>query len=86
MRARVTGHRDRFGVDVEVSSVDPPFPAFIDAGIISDRHPLTPPEEYPEIGSELTAIVVAFTPSGELRLDGRRSMVQQWTDGARRAE
>ena len=81
---RVTGHRDRFGIEVEVISGGLGFPAFIDAALISDRWARTSKEEFPEMGLELKAIVSAFMPNGELRLDARSSVIRLWAEGESR--
>lgn len=80
VETRVTGHRDRFGVEVEITSRYPGFPAFIDAALLSDQRSRTPKEKFPEAGSRVDAIVVSFMPNGELRLDARTSVIRSWVE------
>jgi hypothetical protein len=81
VRVRVTGHRDRFGIEVDIIERTPPYPAFVDASLIADQPVRPSPEEFPSIGAEMDAVVVAFMPNGELRLDARPSMVSKWVGG-----
>lgn len=76
VRVRVEGHRGRFGVEVKIVSEAKQFPAFIDSVLLTDRRPRPSQEEFPVVGTVLDAVVVAFMPNGELRLDARPSVVE----------
>ncbi|MEU9377196.1 hypothetical protein AB0D94_25950 [Streptomyces sp. NPDC048255] len=67
----MTGHRGRFGVDVDVVDPASDVSAFIDFVNLtsSPEHPL--PEDFPPLGSALDAVVLDFMPWGELRLAAR---------------
>lgn len=82
VRCRVTGHRGRFGVEVEIISDTEKPPAFIDFVLLADGGRHVPPEDFPSVGSELEAVVVAFMPDGELRLDARPLLFRQGICGA----
>ncbi|MGE7387775.1 hypothetical protein ACQKM2_20065 [Streptomyces sp. NPDC004126] len=71
VRCRVTGHRGRFGVEVDVVHPASDTPAFIDFVNLtsSPEHPL--PEDFPPLGSTLDAVALDFMPYGELRLVAR---------------
>jgi hypothetical protein len=68
----VTGHRDRFGVEVEIVDAPSGHPAFIDAALLREGG-YAPREEWPPVGTRLDAIPVDFMPDGELRLSARPS-------------
>lgn len=72
VRCEVTGHRGRFGVDVNVTAPVPDVPAFIDFVMLSDDEHVAP-ENFPAIGSSLDAVTIDFMPDGELRLSARPS-------------
>ena len=78
VQCRVTAHRGRFGVDVQVVSHPERPAAFIDFVLLAERGQRVAPENFPPVGSAIEAIVVAFMPNGELRLDARPSMVDEW--------
>lgn len=80
VQCRVTGHRDRFGVDVEISSRPDNFPGFIDLPLLTEREQRLSPDEFPPVGSIFDAVVVCFMPNGELRLNARPSMIGSWKD------
>lgn len=79
VRCVVTGHRDRFGVEVEI--ISPPIPeealraAFIDFVLLAEAGVPVSPEDFPSIGAILEAVTVNFMPWGELRLSARPSTV-----------
>ncbi|MDW6059303.1 hypothetical protein SAZ11_16370 [Streptomyces sp. FXJ1.4098] len=75
VRCVVTGHRDRFGVEVSITDPESSVPAFIDFVMLSDdiRHPK--PADFPEVGSVFDAVTLDFMPGGELRLSARASSV-----------
>ena len=68
----VTGHRGRFGVDVEIVGPRSGIPAFIDFVMLADSEHVEP-KDYPPIGSRVEAITLDFMPNGELRLSARPS-------------
>jgi hypothetical protein len=71
----VTGHRGRFGVEVEITSPVAGVEAFIDFVLLTDGDEHPSPSEFPPVGSELDAVTIDFMPSGELRLSARPSAV-----------
>ncbi|MFG1805699.1 hypothetical protein [Streptomyces sp. NPDC049040] len=71
VRCRVTGHRGRFGVEVELVAPAPEIPAFIDFVNLTDGLDHPRPEDFPAIGSSLDAVVLDYMPNGELRLAAR---------------
>lgn len=73
VRCRVTGHRGRFGVEVELVAPAPEVPAFIDFVNLTDSLDHLRPEDFPAIGSTLNTVVLDYMPSGELRLAARPS-------------
>ena len=74
----VTAHRSRFGVDVRIISRPEEPPAFIDFALLPGCDHRAAPDYFPPVGTELDAVVVAFAPNGELRLDARPDMVGEW--------
>ncbi|MFK0173780.1 hypothetical protein ACIQU5_33875 [Streptomyces sp. NPDC090306] len=70
---RVTGHRGRFGVEVELVVPAPEIPAFIDFVNLTDSLEHPRPEDFPAIGSVINAVVLDYMPNGELRLAARPS-------------
>ncbi|MCZ4103708.1 MULTISPECIES: hypothetical protein [Streptomyces] len=68
VRCRVTGHRGRFGVEVEVVTPASDMPAFIDFVNLTDSLEHPRPEDFPPIGNMLDAVALDFLPGGELRL------------------
>lgn len=70
----VTEHRDRFGVDVEVTSPVKYSHAFIDFAHFADGE-LVAPDAFPPVGSVLDAVTLDFMRDGELRLSARPSAV-----------
>jgi hypothetical protein len=68
----VTGHRDRFGVEVDIVGIPSGHPAFIDAALLRDGG-YASQEEFPPVGTLLEAIPVDFMPDGDLRLSARPS-------------
>ncbi|MEU7428623.1 hypothetical protein [Streptomyces sp. NPDC040750] len=80
VRCRVTAHRSRFGVEVQITSREEKPAAFIDFVLLPGRNQRVPPEYFPPVGAEMEAVVVAFMPNGELRLDARPSVVEEWKE------
>lgn len=73
---RVTAHRGRFGVDVEIVDPVARLAAFIDFVLLSEvgsQHPT--PSDFPKAGSMIEAVTLDFMPDGELRLSARPSDV-----------
>ncbi|MFG2486218.1 MULTISPECIES: hypothetical protein [Streptomyces] len=68
VRCVVTGHRDRFGVEVEMLSPQPGRPAFIDFINLTDEHEHVTPDRFPPIGTVLDALYLAVHPNGEVRI------------------
>lgn len=83
VRCAVTGHRDRFGVDVDIVSPAGGVPAFIDAIMLVDAGVQVTPDDFPPVGAELEAVTLDFMPWGELRLSARPSSIarQEAEDG-----
>lgn len=75
VRCVVTEHRDRFGVDVEITSPVRYPNAFIDFVHLTDDDEHVRPEEFPPVGSVLDAITLDFMSDGELRLSARPAAV-----------
>jgi len=86
VHCQVTGHRGRFGVEVQITSRAEKPAAFIDFVLIPGRGQRVAPEYFPPVGTELDAVVVAFMPNGELRLDAHTSAVQEWKEKGVRPE
>jgi hypothetical protein len=80
VRCQVTAHRRRFGVEVQITSRAEKPAAFIDFVLIPGRGQRVAPEYFPPVGAELEAVVVAFMPNGELRLDARPATVEEWKE------
>jgi hypothetical protein len=76
----VTEHRSRFGVEVQIISRPGKPPAFIDFALLPGRDNRPAPDYFPAVGTEMEAVVVAFAPNGELRLDARPGMVEEWKE------
>jgi hypothetical protein len=76
----VTAHRGRFGVDVQIISRAEKPPAFIDFALLPGRDLRAAPDYFPAVGAELEAVVVAFAPNGELRLDARPGIAEGWRE------
>jgi hypothetical protein len=73
---RVTAHRGRFGVDVEIVDPVTRVAAFIDFVLLSEAGPWhSIPSGFPEVGSMIEAVTIDFMPDGELRLSARPSDV-----------
>jgi hypothetical protein len=75
VQCQVTGHRDRFGVDVELVSPVAGVPAFIDFVLLAEAGVQVNPDDFPEVGSVLDAVTLDFMPWGELRLSARASSI-----------
>lgn len=75
VRCVVTGHRDRFGVEVRIISPIAGGEAFVDFVLLTDDGGHLPPGDFPVVGTVMDAIVLDFMPDGELRLDARPSAV-----------
>jgi hypothetical protein len=80
VRCQVTAHRGRFGVEVQITSRAEKPAAFIDFVLLPGRDRRVAPEYFPSVGVELEAVVVAFMPNGELRLDARPAAVEEWKE------
>ena len=74
VRCVVTGH-DPWGLRVRALPPAPAEDGTIDIALVSEKRPFDPAVDYPAIGSELEAVVIAYTPSTELRLNARESVV-----------
>ncbi|MFF4443705.1 hypothetical protein [Streptomyces sp. NPDC001502] len=68
VRCVVTGHRDRFGVEVEMLSPQPGRAAFIDFINLTDEREHVTPDRFPPIGTVLDALFLAVMPNTEVRL------------------
>ncbi|MEY2228394.1 MULTISPECIES: hypothetical protein [Streptomyces] len=68
VRCVVTGHRDRFGVEVEMLSPQPGRPAFIDFINLTDERAHVTPDRFPPIGTVLEALFLDVHPNEEVRL------------------
>jgi hypothetical protein len=84
VQCRVTEHRDRFGVEVELLSPVAGIPAFIDSVLLAEEGSEVTPDDYPEVGSVLDAVTLDFMPWGELRLSARPSSVSRQREAGRR--
>jgi hypothetical protein len=73
VRCVVTGHRGRFGIDVEIVSPTPGVPGFIDIVMLADGPGHIAPESFPVVGSVIDALTIDYMPGGELRLSARPS-------------
>jgi len=75
---RVTAHRGRFGVEVDIVDPVTRVPAFIDFVLLSEAgtEHLSPPD-FPAVGSVIQAVTLDFMPDGELRLSARRSEIAE---------
>jgi hypothetical protein len=75
VRCVVTGHRDRFGVEVDVIEPVVGVAAFIDFVLLDEAGVQVDPADFPAVGSALDAVTLNFMPWGELRLSARPSSV-----------
>lgn len=75
VRCVVTGHRDRFGIEVRITSPVTDVEAFIDFVMLTDEDDHLPQSKFPAIGGAIDAVTLDFMPSGELRLSARPSSV-----------
>lgn len=64
VRCVVTGHGDRFGVEVELLSPQSGRPAFIDFINLTDEREHVTPDRFPPIGTVLDALYPAVMPNG----------------------
>jgi hypothetical protein len=80
VRCQVTAHRSRFGVEVQITSHAEKRAAFVDFVLLPGRDQRMAPDYFPPVGAELEAVVVAFMPNGELRLDARPAVVEEWKE------
>ncbi|MDF5757492.1 hypothetical protein [Spongiactinospora sp. TRM90649] len=76
VRCVVTAHRGRFGVEVRLTEPPVDVPAFIDFVMLTDADEHLTPDEFPPVGTVLSAAAIDFMPSGELRLSARPSDVE----------
>jgi hypothetical protein len=68
----VVGHQ-QYGVEVRLL---PPWPAVtgvVDVMYVTDERPFEAFRDYPPLGAVVEAMVVTYTPSGQLRLSTRDS-------------
>lgn len=76
VRCVVTGHRGRFGIDVQIVAPRVPQPrAFIDFVLLVEPGEQIDPSGFPPVGSSIAAVTVDIMPDGELRLDATPSAV-----------
>ncbi|MGW6856779.1 hypothetical protein [Streptomyces xanthophaeus] len=68
VRCVVTGHRHRFGVEVELLSPQPGRPAFIDFINLTDEREHVTPDRFPPVGTVLDAVYLCVLPNGEVRI------------------
>ncbi|MGW6946720.1 hypothetical protein [Streptomyces xanthophaeus] len=68
VRCVVTGHRHRFGVEVELLSSQPGRPAFIDFINLTDEREHVTPDRFPPVGTVLDAVYLCVLPDGEVRI------------------
>lgn len=74
----VTGHRGRFGIDVEITSPHVPEPgAFIDFILLAEPGVQVTAADFPPLGTSIEAVTVDIMPDGELRLDATPSAVRE---------
>lgn len=67
IRVEVVAHQP-WGVEVRVLPPDPSQLGTVDVMHVTDERPYNPPADFPEIGRQLEAVVLGYTPSGQLRL------------------
>lgn len=80
---KVTAHRGRFGVDVEIVDPVTRVAAFIDFVLLAEKGPRHPtPSDFPAVGSMIEAVTIDFMPDGELRLSARPSDVAEVRSGS----
>lgn len=65
VRIKVVGHQP-WGVEVRVLPPDSPQLGGVDVMHVTDQRPYNPPDDFPEIGSQLEA--VGHAPNGQLRI------------------
>jgi hypothetical protein len=75
VKCRVTAHRERFGVDVEIIEPVVGIPAFIDFVLLAEADVEATPADFPEVGAVMDAVTIDFMPWGELRLSARPSSI-----------
>lgn len=66
-RWQVVGH-DVWGVTVRSVDLDPAIDGVIDVRFVGPHEGFVEQTDFPRIGKELEAIVLGYTPSGQLRL------------------
>jgi len=75
VRCEVTAH-EPWGLVVRLLPPEPPVRGTVDIALVSEKRPFDPAVDYPEIGSEITAVVIAHEPDEELRLNAWASAVE----------
>ena len=78
VECQVVAHRGRFGVDVEITAQSAGVQAFIDFVLLPGRDGNVAPTCFPVVGTKVDAVVVAYMPNGELRLDARPEVIAKW--------
>jgi predicted RNA-binding protein with RPS1 domain len=76
----VVGHQP-WGVEVRLLPPEPEVVGIVDVIDVTEARPFRPPEDYPPVGQRVQAVVLGYTPNGQLRLSARQSDV----DSAREA-
>jgi hypothetical protein len=72
--AEIVSHQ-RWGVDVRLLTPVQNVVGLIDVLYVTNERPFEPFIDYPAIGSQVKAVVVAHAPNGQLRLSTRNSDV-----------
>jgi predicted RNA-binding protein with RPS1 domain len=66
-----------WGVDVRLLFPKPEIMGLIDLIWVTDERPFEPFVDYPSIGQQVEAVVITYTPNGQLRLSTRVSDVDR---------
>jgi len=72
--ASVVEHH-RWGVVIRLLPPAPDVTGVIDVLSVTNERPYQPIDDYPRIGSQVQAVVMGYTPNGQLRLSTRSSDV-----------
>jgi hypothetical protein len=67
----------RWGIDVRLLPPHGDVVGVVDVVRVTDELPFEPFRDYPPVGDRLNVVVLAYTPSGQLRLSARASDVNR---------
>jgi predicted RNA-binding protein with RPS1 domain len=72
VRGEVVSHH-HFGMKVRVAACATETIGIVDIAFLTDDEPFNSDKDYPMLGRQIDAVVLSYTPSGQLRLSTRAS-------------